>query len=90
MLRTSPSFTNEDTSAAGMRPCANSTSRRWARIFTERTLTPVGSVKIRQFGPDAAVAEFDWDFVAKRADNGELLHTTGRESEVFAKLPELG
>ena len=58
--------------------------------FSERTLKPVGPVKIRQFGPDAAIVEFDWDFVAKRIDNGELLHTTGRESQVFAKLPELG
>ena len=58
--------------------------------FSERTLKPVGPVKIRQFGPDTAVVEFDWDFVAKRAENGELLHTTGRESQVFARLPGLG
>jgi hypothetical protein len=58
--------------------------------FSERSLKPVGPVNIRQFGPEAAVAEFDWEFVANRADNGELLHTTGRESQVFAKLPELG
>ena len=58
--------------------------------FSERSLKPVGPVKIHQFGPEAAVAEFDWEFVAKRADNGGLLHTTGRESQVFAKLPELG
>jgi hypothetical protein len=47
-------------------------------------------VKVRQFGPDAALVEFDWEFVAKRADNGELLHTTGRESQVIAKVPDLG
>jgi hypothetical protein len=58
--------------------------------FSERTLKPVGPVKIHQFGSNAAVAEFDWDFVAKRADNGELLHTMGRESKVFAKMPGLG
>jgi hypothetical protein len=58
--------------------------------FSERSLKPVGPVKIHQFGPEAAVAEFDWEFVAKRADNGELLHTTGRESQVFVKLPKLG
>jgi hypothetical protein len=58
--------------------------------FSERTLKPVGTVKIRKFAPDAAITEFDWAFVARRADNGELLHTIGRESQVFAKLPELG
>jgi hypothetical protein len=58
--------------------------------FSERTLKPVGRVKIRQFAPDAAIAEFDWDFVGKRADNGALLHTSGRESQMFAKIPEFG
>jgi ketosteroid isomerase-like protein len=59
-------------------------------LFSERTLKAVTPVKVRQFGSDAALVEFDWDFVAKRVDNGELLHTTGRESQVFAKVPDLG
>ncbi len=39
---------------------------------------------------NAAVAEFDWHFTAVRRDNGQTQHTTGRESQVWAKIPNTG
>ncbi|HCA3632219.1 TPA: DUF3225 domain-containing protein, partial [Salmonella enterica subsp. enterica serovar Choleraesuis] len=36
------------------------------------------------------VAEFDWHFTAVRRDNGQTQHTTGRESQVWAKIPNTG
>lgn len=58
--------------------------------FSKRTLKAITPIEVRRFASDTAVVEFDWDFVAKRADNGELLHTTGRESQVYTKLADLG
>jgi hypothetical protein len=57
--------------------------------FTKRTLRIVGDVNVRLYG-DAAIAEFDWDFVAVRRDNRLPVHTTGRESQVYANLPDKG
>ena len=37
---------------------------------------------------DAAVVEFEWDFVATVRADGSLRHTTGRESQVYVKRPE--
>lgn len=42
------------------------------------------------YGTTAAVAEFDWHFTAVRRDNGQTQHTTGRESQVWAKIPNTG
>jgi len=58
-------------------------------MFTQRTLRLVGPPAMHVYG-DAAVVEFDWDFVATRRDNGESLHTTGRESQVYAWCPDQG
>ncbi|MDI5367232.1 DUF3225 domain-containing protein, partial [Salmonella enterica subsp. enterica serovar Montevideo] len=44
---------------------------------------------VDEFG-NAAVAEFDWHFTAVRRDNGQTQHTTGRESQVWAKIPNTG
>jgi hypothetical protein len=57
--------------------------------FTKRTLKIVGDPSIRFYG-DAAIAELDWDFVGIRRDNGEPLHTTGRESQVYSNLTGKG
>ena len=58
--------------------------------FSRRTLKAITPIEVRRFASDTAVVEFGWDFVAKRVDNGELLHKTGRESQVYAKLADLG
>ena len=57
--------------------------------FTKRTLRRVSDLDVKVYG-DTAVAVFQWDFVAIRRDNGETLHTTGRESQVFAHIPGQG
>ena len=36
---------------------------------------------------DAAVVEFDRDFVATLRDAGNPLHTEGRESQVYVNTP---
>jgi ketosteroid isomerase-like protein len=57
--------------------------------FTKRTLKNVGDVSIHVYG-DAAVVEFDWDFVAILRSDGMVVHTTGRESQVYVNLPGKG
>lgn len=57
--------------------------------FTKRTLKVVGDVNTQIYG-NAAVVEFNWDFVAELRNNGQSLHTTGRESRVYVKLPGKG
>jgi ketosteroid isomerase-like protein len=52
--------------------------------FTERTLKVVGDVAVHTYGK-AATAIFEWDFVARMKD-GTPIHTTGRETQVYAKL----
>jgi len=59
------------------------------QTFTRRTLKAVSDVSIHVYG-DAAVVEFDWDFVAIMRSDGKTLHTTGRESQVYVKLPGSG
>jgi hypothetical protein len=39
---------------------------------------------------NATVVEFNWDFVAVLRSNGQALHTTGRESQVYVNLPGKG
>ena len=58
-------------------------------MFSKRDLKMVGVPAIKLYG-DSAVVEFDWDFVAVMRDDGSSLHTTGRESQVYIKFPDLG
>ena len=68
---------------------ANFYGKTMGETFTKRTLQLTGAPLIYVYG-SAAVAEFEWDFVATRRDNGQPLHTTGRESQTWIKLPEQG
>lgn len=57
--------------------------------FTRRELKLTVAPRIMLFR-DSAVADFEWDFNATRRDNGKPLHTTGRETQTWVKLPKLG
>jgi len=58
--------------------------------FSKRALKNVSDVTIHLYG-DAAVVEFDWDFVATlRSDGRTQVHTTGRESQVYVKFQDKG
>lgn len=59
------------------------------KTFSKRTLKLDAPPAIHVYG-NAAVAEFDWHFTAVRRDNGQTQHTTGRESQVWAKIPNIG
>jgi ketosteroid isomerase-like protein len=59
------------------------------QTFSKRHLTPSTEPVIHVYG-DAAVAEFDWDFVATLRSNGGSVHTTGRESQVYVHFPDKG
>jgi ketosteroid isomerase-like protein len=60
------------------------------QTFSKRELHNVGDVSIHLYG-DAAVVEFDWEFEATlRSDGKTVVHTTGRESQVYVKLPDAG
>jgi ketosteroid isomerase-like protein len=59
------------------------------QTFTKRSLKLAGEPAIHVYG-DAAVAEFHWDFVATLRSNGSEVHTKGRESQVYVKLPDKG
>jgi len=60
------------------------------QTFLKRTLKNVSEVSIHVYG-DAAVVEFDWDFVAVlRSDGKTVVHTTGRESQVYINLSGKG
>ena len=63
--------------------------RLMGQTFSKRSLTLAGEPTIHVFG-DAAVAEFHWDFVATLRSNGSDVHTKGRESQVYVKLPDKG
>lgn len=58
-------------------------------MFTKRWLKLVGDTNIQVYG-NAAVVEFNWDFVATLRANGQTIHTTGRESQVYIDTPEKG
>jgi uncharacterized protein DUF4440 len=61
-----------------------------SQTFSKRTLKNVSDVSIHLYG-GAAVVEFDWDFAAiLRSDGKTLIHTTGRESQVYVNLPGKG
>lgn len=59
------------------------------QTFSKRHLTAQAEPVIHVYR-DAAVAEFDWDFVATMRSNGSPVHTTGRESQVYIKFPGKG
>ncbi len=60
------------------------------QTFEKRSLKNVGAVAVHLYG-NAAVVEFDWDFVAiLRSDGKTEVHTTGRESQVYVNLPGQG
>lgn len=59
------------------------------QTFSKRSLKLAEEPVIHTFG-DAAVAEFHWDFVATLRSNGSEVHTKGRESQVYVKLPDRG
>ncbi len=59
------------------------------QTFSKRSLKLSSEPTIHIFG-DAAVAEFHWDFVATLRSNGSEVHTMGRESQLYARLPEKG
>ncbi len=59
------------------------------QTFSKRSLKLAEEPMIHVFG-DAAVAEFHWDFVATLRSNGSEVHTKGRESQVYVKLPDRG
>jgi ketosteroid isomerase-like protein len=59
------------------------------QTFSKRTLKNSSDIGIHVYG-DAAVVEFDWDFVATLRSNGSPVHTTGRESQVYVNLPGKG
>jgi ketosteroid isomerase-like protein len=59
------------------------------QTFSKRLLKLASEPSIHVYG-DAAVAEFDWDFVATMRSDGSAVHTTGRESQVYINLPGKG
>ena len=60
-----------------------------AGAFSKRDLKLVGEPTIRLYG-DSAVVEFEWNFTAAMKDDGSLLYTRGRESQVYVNTPEAG
>ena len=59
------------------------------KTFSKRHLTVQAEPVIHIYG-DAAVAEFDWDFVATIRSNGSPVHTTGRESQLYVNFLDKG
>lgn len=55
--------------------------------FTKRTLKLAGPLHVHLYGR-AAVVEFEWDFNAILRANGQPLHTKGRESQTWIKVPQ--
>jgi ketosteroid isomerase-like protein len=63
--------------------------RLMGQMFSKRSLKLAAEPTIHLFG-DAAVAEFHWDFAATLRSNGSPVHTMGRESQVYVKVPDKG
>lgn len=68
---------------------ANFYGKTMGETFSLRSLKLTGAPHVHVYGA-AAVVDFEWDFNATRRDNGQPLHTTGRESQTWAKLPRQG
>lgn len=58
-------------------------------VFSNRTLTVQEPIAVHLYG-DAAVVEFTWSFVGLVRDDGETIHTFGRESQAYINLPDRG
>jgi len=54
------------------------------KMLSQRELKLVGDPQIQIFGC-AAVAQFNWNFVATRRDTGHQVHTIGRESQLYVR-----
>jgi ketosteroid isomerase-like protein len=59
------------------------------QTFSRRSLTASTEPVIHIYG-DAAVLEFDWNFVAALRKDGSPVHTTGRESQFYVRFPDKG
>ena len=59
------------------------------QTFSKRSLKNSSEIAVHVYG-DAAVVEFDWDFVATLRSNGAPVHTTGRESQMYVNFPDKG
>lgn len=64
-------------------------AKTMGEMFTKRALKIVGEPNIQLY-ENAGVVEFNWDFVAKLRANGQSIHTTGRETQVYVNLPGKG
>ena len=53
--------------------------------FSKRALRLAGDPRIDVFD-DSAVVVFAWDFVATRRDNGKVINTRGRESQIYMNI----
>ena len=69
-------------SAAGIEVADDIYVKLMGQTFSKRHLTAQAEPVIHVYG-DAAVAEFDWDFVAALRSNGSQVHTSGRESQFY-------
>lgn len=61
---------------------ANFYGKTMTDTFSKRDLRVRGTPEVFIYG-DAAVVEFDWDFEAVMRDDGSVLNSRGRESQVF-------
>lgn len=65
---------------------ANFYEKVMGSLFSERRLD-VRDIRVHRY-PDAAVAEFYWDFTATVRADGFTRRTKGRESQVYVRTPE--
>lgn len=65
---------------------ANFYEKVMGTLFSARQLD-LHDVRVHRY-PEAAVAEFYWDFTATVRSDGSTRHTQGRESQVYVKTPE--
>ena len=53
-------------------------------LFSERRLTP-SDIRVHAYG-DSAWAEFSWHFTARLKKGGTVIHTVGRETQIYRKV----
>ncbi len=68
---------------------SNFYEKTMAARFSSRTLRIVNTPVVHIYA-NAAIVEFDWDFVATARADGALRHTMGRESQVWVRSAESG
>ncbi len=84
------SFINPRGHELGWQQIADSFYRKsMGETFTTRKLLLNGEPRIEIYG-DSAVVEFNWKFDAVLGANGQAMHTEGRETQVYAKIPQSG